>query len=300
MPISNFPSGFENGVAVRGMPLLNTYSGSVFWVDDSGSDGNKGTFSAPFKTIDYAIGRCTSGKGDVIMVKAGHAETITAAITADVAGISIIGLGGVGNMPVITTATAIDMITVTAANVTISNIEFAVPGIDSVTADINVAAAGCQIIGTRHHGSTTAMNKVDIITLEAGADDCLIDGVRIYNDTVALTGGAIAIEGISSRIEIRNCMIQDSIGLDLGAIYDEATALQLFIHNNVLSNAKADTVVLDFTTNSTGVCAENYINGRHTTIQSNVVTGTGMAFFEQYGVEEAAKNGLLMPVVDAE
>jgi hypothetical protein len=74
----------------------------------------------------------------------------------------------------------------------------------------------------------------------------------------------------------------------------------LYIHDNIFSNAKADTVVMDFTSNSTGVCANNGINGRHTTIQSNVVTGTGMAFFEQYGVEEAAKNGLLMPVVDAE
>ena len=42
------------------------------------------------------------------------------------------------------------------------------------------------------------------------------------------------------------------------------------------------------------------MNGRHTTIQSNVTPGTGMAFHETYGVEEAAKNGLLMPAVDAE
>ena len=299
MPISNYPKGFAHGVNLRGLPILNTYSGKVFWVDDSGSDGNKGTFDRPFSTIDYAIGRCTAGRGDVIMVKAGHAETITAQINADVAGVKIIGLGGPGDMPVITTATAIDMIDVSAANITISNIEFAAPGIDAVTADINVDAAGCAIIGTKHHGSTTSMNKVDIITLTANADDCLIDGARIYNTTVEVVGG-IVFEGACSRVEIMNCMIQDAIGFTDGCISDEAIALMAYIHDNIFSNAKADTVVMDFTSNSTGVCANNGINGRHTTIQSNVVPGTGMAFFEQYGVEEAAKNGLLMPVVDSE
>ena len=140
---------------------------------------------------------------------------------------------------------------------------------------------------------------MDIITLTANADDCLIDGVRIYNDTVEVVGG-IAIEGACSRVEVCNCFIMDTVGFTNGAISDEATATELYIHNNVFSNAKADTVVLEFGNNSTGVCAENYINGRHTTIQSNITAGTGMAFFEQYGVEEAAKNGLLMPVVDAE
>jgi len=299
MPISNYPSGFSNGINVRGVPLLNTYPGKVFWVDDSGSNGNKGTFDRPFATIDYAIGQCTANRGDVILVKAGHAETLTAQIDADIAGVKIIGLGGVGDMPTLTTATAIDMIDVSAANITIANIEFAVPGIDAVTADINIDAAGCEVIGTKHHGSTTAMNKVDIITLTANADDSLIDGVRIYNDTVEVVGG-IVFEGACKRVEVRNCMVQDSIGFTNGAIADEAAALQLYIHDNIFSNAKAGTVVMSWGNNSTGVCSKNFINGRHTTIQSNVSAGTGMNFHEQYGVEEAAKNGLLMPLVDAE
>ena len=299
MPISNYPNGFANGVNIRGIPLLNTYPGQVFWVDDSGSDGNRGNFDRPFATIDYAIGKCTAGRGDLILVKAGHAETLTAQIDADVAGIKIIGIGGIGDMPTLTTATAIDMIDVSADNITIANIEFAVPGIDAVTADINIDAAGCEVIGTKHHGSTTAKNKVDIITLTANAHDALIDGVRIYNDTVEVVGG-IVFEGACKRVEVRNCMVQDSIGFTGGSISDEATALQLYIHHNIFSNAKADTVVMEFGNNSTGVCSCNFINGRHTTIQSNVTTGTGMAFHENYGVEEAAKNGLLIPIADVE
>ncbi|MCK4815623.1 hypothetical protein KA005_07630, partial [bacterium] len=73
MPISNYPKGFANGINLRGLPILNTYPGKVFWVDsETGSDGNKGTFDRPFGTIDYAVGRCTADRGDVILVKANH------------------------------------------------------------------------------------------------------------------------------------------------------------------------------------------------------------------------------------
>jgi len=29
---SNFPHGFAHGVTIRGVPILNVYSGNVFWV----------------------------------------------------------------------------------------------------------------------------------------------------------------------------------------------------------------------------------------------------------------------------
>jgi len=89
-------------------------------------------------------------------------------------------------------------------------------------------------------------------------------------------------------------------GFTGGCLSDEATALMLYVHNCTLSNAKADTVVAEFGNNTTGVMRDCFINGRHTTIASNITTGTGMAFYETYVVEEAAKNALLMPAVDAE
>ena len=76
MPISNYPGGFNNGVAIQGMPVLNNYSGNIFWVDSgTGSNGNKGTFNKPFATVDYAISQCTANNDDQVHVKAGHAET---------------------------------------------------------------------------------------------------------------------------------------------------------------------------------------------------------------------------------
>jgi len=74
MSTSNYPNGFPNGVIIRGMPLQQAYSGQVFWVNNSsvlppngiaGSNGNKGTYLQPFATLDYAVGRCTAGRGDI-------------------------------------------------------------------------------------------------------------------------------------------------------------------------------------------------------------------------------------------
>ncbi|MBW1941126.1 MAG: hypothetical protein JRI28_07160, partial [Deltaproteobacteria bacterium] len=76
----------------------------------------------------------------------------------------------------------------------------------------------------------------------------------------------------------------------------------VFIHDGIASNAKAATVVLEFGNNSEGSVHNVFINGRHTTIASNVVAGTGMAFFETYIVEEAQKSGLIQvaPPVDTD
>jgi hypothetical protein len=287
-----------------GMYVVNSIAqttGKMLFVDDSGTNAatNGETPDNPLATIDYAIGLCTAGAGDIIYVMPGHAETVTAAITCDVAGISIIGLGRGMAVPTITGNGTIDAMTVTAADVLIENLIFAAPGTDAQTADINVAAARCVIRNTVHHGSTTGKNKVDIITLTATATDCLIEGVTIYNETVECVGG-IKLEGAANRVTVRGCNVFDIIGFTNGAIYDAATATNFFADRCVFSNAKADTVVAEFGNNTTGVMRDCFINGRHTTIQSNVAPGTGMTFYQVMGVEEAAKNGLLMPAADAE
>lgn len=106
-------------------------TGNIFFVD-SGSETTSDSVSsgqnpdAPFATIDYAVGRCTASNGDTIYVMPGHAETIigAAGIAADVAGISIIGLGVGNNRPVVTISSTDNSgtITVGADNVKIANL----------------------------------------------------------------------------------------------------------------------------------------------------------------------------------
>src|SRR5260221_337049 len=96
------------------MPLIQQQPGNVYWVYTgavlgvrgtvAGSDGNNGDFFRPFATLQKASDSCLANNGDVIMVKPGHAETIsTAAILAlNKAGVAIIGLGAGSLRPTLT------------------------------------------------------------------------------------------------------------------------------------------------------------------------------------------------------
>ena len=104
---SNYPNGFSGGVTIRGVPLHQAHPGEVFYVNNSsvlakggvgGSNGNDGSYRRPFSTIDYAIGKCSAGRGDVIYVMPGHAETVISATTiaAGVAVPAVMGIPYVG------------------------------------------------------------------------------------------------------------------------------------------------------------------------------------------------------------
>ena len=299
-------TNFPHGVKSFGVPVMGSagsiVTGSTFFVDsNTGSNGNDGKSpSAPFSTLTYALTQCTASKGDVIYLMPGHAESNATTITISTIGVSIIGLGTGTLRPSVTVTGAVAGLTVSAANVLIENLYFPAPGIDTVTSDIALGAAGCVVRNCVFIGSTTAKNKVDFITLAAAANDCVIEGNYFYNTVVEMTGGAINIAGACSRVVIQDNFIMDSIGYALGAIYDGATALELLLRRNIMMNAKAATVVLEFGNNSTGVCSFNHIVGRHTTLASNVSAGTGMNFFENRVVEEAALNGAIIPAADAD
>ncbi len=150
MPNSNYPFGWNNGVTIRGIPVLNTYPGNVFWVSSTqanASNQNPGTFNEPCATIAGALVYCTADKGDIIMVKAAHAETISAAagIALSKAGVAVIGQGQGSDRPTITwaTSTAATM-TITAANVSVQNV-VGICNIDQLVTALSVTAAGAWV-----------------------------------------------------------------------------------------------------------------------------------------------------------
>lgn len=222
MTISNFPNGFAGGLTVQGLPILNSYAGNVFWVDSgAGSDGNKGTFDRPFSTLDYAVGRCTANNGDVIMVKPGHVETVTAAagLDLDVAGITIIGLGNGSNRPTVnfTTAVGADM-DIDAANITIVNFLFT-GGIDALTGPIDINAADCSLLNIETKDVTG--QATDFIVTDANADRLLIDGWVHRGASAAGADTAITIVG-GDGATIRNFWIDGNFAV--AAIENVTTA----------------------------------------------------------------------------
>lgn len=160
---TNFPQGFAYGLNIRGMPLLQMQPGQVFWVNNSGvlnpganggANGNKGTFLSPFSTVKYALENfCVQGRGDIIMVGAGHKETLSDAVSLamNCAGVAIIGMGA-GNMkPQFTLDTATTAnIPLRSANISIQNCRFLANFADiaSVFTGIRGSSATSTISGT--------------------------------------------------------------------------------------------------------------------------------------------------------
>jgi len=114
--------GSEKVVAdAYGRMYLNFEPGNQFYVDSGvGSNSNDGlTWATAFATIDYAIGKCTANNADIIWVAPGHVETITGtSIVADIAGISVIGIGTGSLKPQIKHNHADAEVSITADNVT--------------------------------------------------------------------------------------------------------------------------------------------------------------------------------------
>lgn len=213
MPISNFPNGFADGVTIRGVPLLSAYPGKVFWVSSvAGSNGNAGTFDRPWATIDYAIGRCTANKGDIIVVLPGHTETISGAgsIACDVAGVAIMGLGAGSNRPTLNFTATGSTVTVTAANVTLRNL-LLTGGIDAVVTMLAISGADCSLLDIETRDVTDQM--VSAITTATGAARLLIDGY--IHRGAAAAGGANAIElvGADDGITIKNFWIDGNFSV---------------------------------------------------------------------------------------
>ena len=284
--MSNYPGGFAAGVMIRGVPLLQTHPGKVFWVDNStssllvnvkgGSNSNKGTFNDPFSTLDYAIGQCRADKGDIIFIKPGHSETLTAtSVAVDVAGIAIVGLGQGSNRPTFNATATASVFPISAANVTVHNLLFT-GGIDAVVSMVTVSAADV-VLSNIEIRDVTGEIVVGILTT-AAANRLLVDGFVYDGAAGDGASAAIAIVG-GNRIEIRNFNIDGDFSVSAIDVRTTATT-KLAIHDGKFYNrdAAVDTVIKDTITASTGIMGPNLIISLEEHAANVTETITGATF----------------------
>jgi hypothetical protein len=264
---SSYPNGFTNGLTVRGLPITIAHPGEVFWVNNSGvlpkggiggSNGNDGTYLRPFSTIDYAIGRCTANRGDVIMVMPGHAENVSAAsgITVDVAGIAIVGLGSGAKVPTLSWTAADGTIAGSVANVSWVNMKFVANVADVTTAwDLAGGSDGWSFENCVWTDTSTVLNHIDFITLATGVDDlsfinCRVIGKSASNDSF-ITGVA------HDRLLIDKCQIQFDVAQTsvVGVIETSGNATNVWIKDSLFRSNVDGALFLDFngTANSGGI-----------------------------------------------
>lgn len=321
MPASNYPNGFAEGVTIRGVPLTMAYPGKVFWVSNAstlqqgqrgGSNGNRGTYDAPFSTIDYAIGMCTAGRGDIIFVKPGHAETLSSAgaIAADVAGVAIVGLGTGSLRPTITFDTAAGAtISVSAANVAFKNLIFSANFADITAVFTTTTAKWLTIEDCRIQATATNMNFLNIVDTNATTNDtdglALLNNVWVEPDLATL--GMVKMDGTNASVRIEDNTVTVGVNNNVATLMAIATGkivTSASVQRNKVYRLNTDTatggllVTTDGSTN-TGVIADNYAQHADTAAEILVTASSGFGFFFNYASGVAGASGYLLPAADS-
>lgn len=319
---STFPAGFAAGISIRGIPLLQTHPGQVFWVSNAttllpgqkgGSNGNKGTFDAPFATLDYAIGRCTASRGDIIMVKPGHAETVSSAtaLALDVAGVAIVGLGVGSTRPTFTLDTATTAtIGVSAHNISMTNCIISANFADIVSAFTLTTAKNftldrCDILAT-----ATNMNFLHVI--DTNTTDNAADGLTVVNcfwhEPDAATLAFALVDGTQANWNVSdNVMVTGNATQDVAALFTIATGKNLtglrVLRNqiDVTGHASSTAGVLITTdgTAGTGVIAYNNIKHLDATTEVLITATHTYGLFENRATAVANAQGYLLPAIDS-
>jgi len=292
------------------IPLGLLRSNDVKWVYSGGGvdDVNHGDFDTPYATVDYAIGACAAGRGDLVVVKEGHAETVTASsLTLDVAGVTVICLGHGKRMPTFTYGAAAATINVSAANCRWISGHF-IGNFDNVAAAFTVAAKDFWLDGGDFLDSSSALHFLSIVVTSAVANEC--DGLTITRNV--WLGLAVAPNAFVSILEDNARVTIADNDVDMAATNDVGHFLTLssknitrarIVRNTCMVTGATDASVGIFITGSgsgsTGIIANNYVSSLDTTTELLTTTGMGMFFFENYYTGTADKNGKLWPLVDS-
>jgi hypothetical protein len=318
--LSSFPNGFAQGVSVRGVPIVQTHPGRVFWVSNTstllanqraGSDGNKGTFNEPFATLDYAIGNCVANRGDIIVIKPGHAELISSAtaLALDVAGVAIVGLGVGTNRPKFTLDTAnTTTIAVSVDNVSIQNCQFfanflSIAACFTLTTAKEFTVQNCYFRDTSSVlnflnivKSTGAANTVDGLTF---CDNMVINLGVTSNNTTILTANDI------DRLTVQRNYLKWAVQNDkaIAVIVTAGVLTNLICTENMgyrpnTTTAGGSLITVGGTT-STGIVAYNFVQTLTTSTDLLFTTSVGLAAFENRVTGVVGATGFPIPAVDS-
>ena len=330
MPLSNYPGGFPGGLTVRGLPVQQSHPGKVFWVGNAsnsvtaytteggvtGSDGNPGTYQKPFATIDYAIGKCTAGRGDIVLVMPGHAESIStttfalAGISQDVDNVAVIGLGTAGSRPTITLDTDVDATwSVTGDYCTISNLIFTGNFLSVKSAITNSGGAGMTVENCLFQDTTAIKGLLAAVTttVTVNADDLWVAGNTRYSIATTTPGTLVVIVGTIAGLTIKDNFCVHGVVENNKAILLEHGALvvtKLLMENNTCYSINTAQTTQGFLVTTSATTGSGII--RHNLVRSQdpsaaiMITPAAVQYgaFENYHTGETTQlSGIILPAV---
>ena len=318
-PASNYPGGFNN-VTIRGVPITQSHPGQVYWVSNAtptlpgqvgGSDGNPGTFNAPFGTLDYAVSSCTANRGDIIFIKPGHAETISSAtaLAFDVAGVAIVGLGAGTKRPTFTLDTAATTtIAVSADNVSISNCRI-IGNFLSITSAFTVAAAAYFTIDNCSFTDTSAilgfLSAVKT-TVSTNSDFLQVSNCFIKSDATTKSVAPIVVLNTMTGLTLTDNLVVQTVAQNNVSQFLSHAALvmtaALITGNKVYSvNTDSATGAFLVTTSATtgsGIIQGNVVRGLDTAA-ALMITAAAVQYglFNNLYIGDVGFSGFVLPAI---
>lgn len=286
-------------------------NGQVIFVDSNATNTSDAddavhghSFENPVATLEYAIGLCTDGQGDVILIAPGHTENITTAApcTVDISDLTIVGLGTGLNRPTFSIATnTTATISVTAANVTIRNIRV-VSALANVAIGITVGASAdgfwmedCDV----RDGGTDILEMVIGISLAAECDDVTILNCIFHTVSGGGCASAVFATAGNDRLRVEGCHMfgtWSAACLDM----DATTAhLEISIKDNTLANQHATGDCIKLYTGTTGTIIRNMVGQASGSIDSAIDGDDAVYLWENYEVDAVAVTGTLIPATAA-
>ncbi len=302
MGLLNFQDGFAQGLTVRGIPLLQAYPGKVFWVNNSsvipkdgigGVDGGgtnsrpgTGSYKRPFASIDYAIGRCTASRGDIVAVMPGYTQSlISTDITLDVAGVAVVGLGAGSLRPQLSYGHADGLFTLSAPNSAVSGVGFVAATADVTKAvSVTATALGNSFENCTFTESATAddLNFLSFVILTTLAHDQSFRNCTFIGDDefdVAMIAGTV-----HDRLWIEDCRFyQNGLQDTVTALLTGTDITSSVIKNCSFRNNAQSALFIGFSGTCTGLVRNCYFSSVDTAGgQTAGFTSSGMQYFECY------------------
>lgn len=284
--------------------------GTIRFVDSNGTGSTTSgglTQAAAFTTLQAAI--TASAAGDTIIVKPGHAETITGAggLAAAVSDLRIIGLGYGSRRPtfLMDGGTTVDF-TISGAGTYLENLVFN-SGHADVVRCFAVTAKGVTFNGIEFGDNTTDENWLTPIKATSTTDNNA-DGLTVINCRW-LSPDAGCLEFIEANADVKGLIVLENYVAHEGT----SSPLVLFatgkdaqycnIQWNFLSHkmtANELLVNIDTSANS-GIIAHNRVGHADVTTTHDLgIDGLGCRLFDNLSTSVDNLSGLVLPAADVD
>ena len=278
--------------------------GEIHYVDSTANGkGSTTAFGktpdAPFSTLAAASDSGNLASGDMVLIAAGHVDTVSAAAgwDCDTAGVYFKGLGWGELRPTVTLDTADTAdIDIDAASIVFDNMIFKANFLD-IAAAIDVNAAAFTMRNCECRDLSTILNaKIWVLGASSTTSNQLVVENCEFHAFGTANTACVSLPGTSNRCKINdNVMIGD---WGTGAILAAGAVTRISVLRNYISNLDAgDDKCINIADTSTGIVAYNGVGGRETDNSTDHIScGTTMVLIQNFAVDEGDRQGVLDPI----